>query len=159
MDQKALFLGFWDKEGPVTRKVISRIPQERSDYRPDPKSRNAREAAWVIVREEIVLGIGLSSGVMEWEDVAAPATMQEILDTYDKNHAEATRRLHALEPAGWERSVPFMYGGAEVMRAAGYEHAWGFLFDMIHHRGQLATYLRPMGSTVPQIYGPSADEP
>jgi hypothetical protein len=23
----------------------------------------------------------------------------------------------------------------------------------------LSTYLRPMGSTVPQIYGPSADEP
>ena len=31
MDQKSLLLGFWDKEGPVTRKVISRIPQERSD--------------------------------------------------------------------------------------------------------------------------------
>ena len=26
-------------------------------------------------------------------------------------------------------------------------------------RGQITTYLRPMGSTVPQIYGPSADEP
>jgi uncharacterized damage-inducible protein DinB len=29
----------------------------------------------------------------------------------------------------------------------------------IHHRGQLATYLRPMGSMVPSIYGGSADEP
>jgi uncharacterized damage-inducible protein DinB len=28
-----------------------------------------------------------------------------------------------------------------------------------HHRGQLATYLRPMGSKVPSIYGGSADEP
>jgi uncharacterized damage-inducible protein DinB len=52
-----------------------------------------------------------------------------------------------------------MYGGQEVMKATGSEHAWGFLFDIIHHRGQLSTYLRPMGSTVPQIYGPSADEP
>ena len=37
--------------------------------------------------------------------------------------------------------------------------AWSFLFDIVHHRGQITTYLRPMGSTVPQVYGPSADEP
>jgi len=29
----------------------------------------------------------------------------------------------------------------------------------IHHRGQLATYLRPMGAKVPSIYGGSFDEP
>jgi uncharacterized damage-inducible protein DinB len=29
----------------------------------------------------------------------------------------------------------------------------------IHHRGELATYLRPMGSKVPSIYGGSYDEP
>lgn len=41
--------------------------------------------------------------------------------------------------------------------------AIGFLSFMIrhtvHHRGQLSTYLRPMGSKVPQIYGGSADNP
>jgi len=36
---------------------------------------------------------------------------------------------------------------------------WGFLFDAIHHRGQLSSYLRPMGAKVPSIYGPSADDP
>ena len=36
--------------------------------------------------------------------------------------------------------------------------AWGFLFDAVHHRGQLSTYLRPMGGKVPSIYGPSADD-
>ena len=35
---------------------------------------------------------------------------------------------------------------------------WGFLFDMVHHRGQISTYLRPMGAKVPAIYGPSADD-
>src|SRR5260370_32383543 len=29
----------------------------------------------------------------------------------------------------------------------------------IHHRGEFATYLRPMGSKVPSIYGGSYDEP
>jgi uncharacterized damage-inducible protein DinB len=36
--------------------------------------------------------------------------------------------------------------------------AWGMLFDLIHHRGQLSVYIRPMGGKVPSIYGPSGDE-
>ncbi len=159
MDEKALFLSFWNKEAKATRNVISRIPQERSEYKPDPKSRNAREIAWLIVREEIVLGEGLHRGSLEWNEVAAPATMKEILDTYDKHHDGITQKMHELPAARWEAQVPFMFGGQEVMKDTGYQNAWGFLFDMIHHRGQLSTYLRPMGSTVPQIYGPSADEP
>jgi len=158
MDQKALFMKFWEKEAPVTRKVMSRIPQDRSDYKADPKARNAREIAWLLVREEIALGDGLEKGVINWEEVPTPATVKEILDTYDKHHGEVTKKLHRLESAKWERKVPFMWQGQEVMSNVGYETAWGFLLDQIHHRGQLSTYLRPMGSTVPSIYGPSADE-
>jgi uncharacterized damage-inducible protein DinB len=55
--------------------------------------------------------------------------------------------------------VPFRFEGQEITNETGYEHAWTFLLDIIHHRGQLSAYLRAMGSTVPQIYGPSADEP
>lgn len=158
MDEKALFLKFWEKEVPATRKVLSRIP-ERSQYRPDPKSRTAREIAWLIVREEMVLADGLEKGTLEWDELPAPATMQEILDAYDRLHENLAKRFEAIEPARWERRVPFLFGGQEVMNEPGYDNAWGFLFDIIHHRGQLSTYLRPMGSTVPQIYGPSADEP
>jgi uncharacterized damage-inducible protein DinB len=158
VDQRAQFMQFWEKEAPAFRKVLSRIP-EGSDYRPDPKSRTAREIAWLIVCEEKSLGEGFEKGVLEWADVAAPATMAEVLQAYDREHAAATGKLQAVDAAGWDKGIPFMYGGQEVMRAPAWENAWGFLLDMIHHRGQISTYLRPMGSTVPQIYGPSADEP
>jgi uncharacterized damage-inducible protein DinB len=36
---------------------------------------------------------------------------------------------------------------------------WYLFFDAIHHRGQLSTYIRPMGGKVPSIYGPSGDDP
>jgi uncharacterized damage-inducible protein DinB len=158
MDQKALFLKFWENEAVATRKVISRIP-EGSDYRPDPKSRTAREIAWLIVREETVLAEGLERGTLEWAELPAPATMKEILEAYDRNRANVMQKFQAIEPARWERRLPFMFNGQQVMNETGYDNAWGFLLDIIHHRGQLSTYLRPMGSTVPQIYGPSADEP
>ena len=157
MDEKALFLKFWDKEAPATRKVISRIP-EGSTYRPDPKSRTAREIAWLIVREEIVLAEGLDNGKLEWVEVPTPATMREVLETYDAHHDSLGTRLRNLDAAKWEARVPFMFQGQTVMNETGFDNAWGFLLDIIHHRGQLSTYLRPMGSTVPSIYGPSADE-
>ena len=158
MDQKALFLNFWKKEAAATRKVLSRIPQQSPEYRPDPKSRPAREIAWLIVREEIVLGEGLEKGELEWTEVPAPATMKEVVETYDRHHDAVTQKLENLATARWEAKVPFTFGGQVVMQETGYNNAWGFLFDIIHHRGQLSTYLRPMGSTVPAIYGPSADE-
>lgn len=159
MDHKTFFLKYWEKEAAATRKVISRIPQDRSEFRADPKARTARELAWLIVHEEAALPDGLEKGAFEWVEQPAPGTMPEILGAYDRQHDAITRRLHALDPAKWEAQVPFLYNGQEVMRETGYDMAWGFLLDQVHHRGQLSTYLRPMGAKVPQIYGPSADEP
>jgi uncharacterized damage-inducible protein DinB len=158
MDEKTLLLKFWEKEAPATRKVLGRIP-EGSAYRPDPKSRTAQEIAWLIVREEMVLVDGLEKGTLEWEELPAPKTMKDLLAAYDQHCEHRGKRFQAINPTLWERRVPFMFGGQQVMNETGYENAWGFLFDIVHHRGQISTYLRAMGATVPQIYGPSADEP
>jgi uncharacterized damage-inducible protein DinB len=66
--------------------------------------------------------------------------------------------MQARPASRWEDAVPFLHQGKEVMRMAAYDMAWAFLLDQIHHRGQLSTYLRPMGAKVPSIYGRSADE-
>lgn len=158
MNQKSLFLQFWKHEAVATRKVISRIPQEKSDYRPDPKSRTARELAWLIVLEERLLVEGLENGVIDWRDEPLPMTVEEILAVYDGGHDEITNRLDRLDERAWAGEVGFEVAGQELRRASGYEYAWEFLFDQVHHRGQLSTYLRPMGARVPSIYGPSGDE-
>jgi len=156
MTAKEVFLKSWEKEAATTRKVLARIP-EGSDYRPDPKSRTAREIAWLIVRVHAALVDGFEKGVLEWTELPAPATMKEVLDAYDRGNL--VKRLQAVDSARWDGRVPFMMGGQQVMNEPAADNAFGFLFDIIHHRGQLTTYLRAMGSTVPQIYGPSADEP
>ena len=158
MDHKEMFLKYWEKEAPATRKVIGRIPQDRSTYRPDPKARTAPEIAWLIVREEILLADGLEKGALEWVEAPAPAAVSEIVAEYDRHHDKVTARLHALPASRWEAQVPFVFEGKEFMKETAYDMAWGFLLDQIHHRGQLSTYLRPMGAKVPSIYGPSADE-
>jgi uncharacterized damage-inducible protein DinB len=153
VDEKSLFTEFWSKETTTTSKVLARIP-EGSDYRPDPKSRTAREIAWQIVGEEKMIIDALETGTVEWAPPPLPATMKEVCETYDRQSEEIVRRFQALPPARWDATLDFF--GSQRPAAP---LAWSFLFDIVHHRGQITTYLRPMGSTVPQVYGPSADEP
>jgi uncharacterized damage-inducible protein DinB len=153
MDEKSLFAEFWIKESKTTSKVLARIP-DGSDYRPDPKSRTAREIAWQIVGEEKMIIEALETGVIAWAPAPPPATMKEVCEVYDRQSAESARRWQALPAARWDATLDFL-GRPRPASAM----AWGFLFDIVHHRGQITTYLRPMGSTVPQVYGPSADEP
>jgi uncharacterized damage-inducible protein DinB len=158
MDHKEFFLKHWDQEAKATRKVIERVPADKCEYRADPKARTARDIAWLIVREEAVLADGLAKGAIEWAEVAAPAKISDVIAEYDRQHDALTERLRAIPAESWEKEVPFLFDGQEAMREKAYEMAWGFLLDQIHHRGQLSTYLRPMGAKVPAIYGPSADE-
>ena len=153
MSDKALFTGFWIKESKTTRNVLARIP-EGSQYRPDPKSRTAQDIAWQILCEEIMLIDALESGKAAWSPAPTPESMKTILETYEKQRASIAQRLTSLPDARWDGTLDF-FG---TQRPAS-PMAWSFLFDIVHHRGQITTYLRPMGSTVPQIYGPSADEP
>ena len=153
MDEKALFAEFWTKEARTTSKVFARIP-EGSDYRPDPKSRTAREIAWQIVNEEKMIIEALETGVVAWAPAAMPATMKEVCATYDRQSAGIARRWEELPAERWNGTLEF-FGRQRPASPM----AWSFLFDIVHHRGQITTYLRPMGSTVPQIYGPSGDEP
>lgn len=153
MDEKALFTKLWSHETETTRKVLARIP-EGSDYRPDPKSRTAQEIAWQIVCEEEMIIEALETGTAKWEPPPAPATMQEVLAAYERQSATLPQRWRDLPAERWQGDLE-LFGSQRPAAPM----AWSFLFDIVHHRGQITTYLRPMGSTVPQVYGPSADEP
>lgn len=153
MDERSLFVKFWTHESSTTRNVLARIP-EGSDYRPDPKSRTAHEIAWQIVCEERMIIEALESGKAEWAPPPTPATMKEVLEAYETQSAGLAQRWRDLPAARWDGTLEF-FGSQRPASPM----AWSFLFDIVHHRGQISTYLRPMGSTVPQIYGPSGDEP
>lgn len=153
MEEKALFTRFWTDETETTRNVLARIPED-STYKPDPRSRTAQEIAWQIVCEEAMIIEALETGSARWDPVPMPDSMRDVLKAYEEHSRTLPGRWKALPQERWEGELEF-FG----RRRPAAPMAWSFLFDIIHHRGQITTYLRPMGSTVPQIYGPSADEP
>jgi uncharacterized damage-inducible protein DinB len=145
-------------ERPAFVKVLRALPPGQLAYRPDPKARTAGDLAWFIAAEESALVTLLDTGAIHWKDEKPPTTLDETVATYEQSAAAVDERLARMDEAGWERKARFIYGEDVSFEDTVGQFLWGFLFDTVHHRGQLSTYIRPMGGKVPAIYGPSADD-
>jgi uncharacterized damage-inducible protein DinB len=140
-------------------RVLKAIPKERLDYRPDPKARTAIELAWLLAIEEAALVSLIKDGVVEWKESTPPDDIEKVVAAFEHSSAEVNERMERMDEAAWNKKVRFLMGNGGTWEDTLGQMVWGFLFDAIHHRGQLSTYLRPMGGKVPSIYGPSADDP
>ncbi len=153
---RELILSTMAAEMQTTRKIIASIPESAKGYRPDAKSRNAYELAWHIVSDDVAFLNKIADMKIEMTAAeATPPTIAEILKYYDPNFPKAIKRVREMTPEQLMTPVPF-FG---VMTLPLFQYLMMVNNHSVHHRGQLSTYLRPMRSRVPSIYGGSADEP
>jgi uncharacterized damage-inducible protein DinB len=83
-----------------------------------------------------------------------------MIEVYERHHRALADKLNALDDATWNYQAWLIRGEQEIiLKDTVGGLLWIALFDAVHHRGQLSTYIRPMGGKVPSIYGPSADAP
>lgn len=144
-------------EFPIFLKVLKALPQDLS-YKPDDRSPSAEQLVWTITYELKALIDVVDTGKSEWQTITPPG-LDEMIGMFEKWSAELLDKVAKLDAAAQERNGQFLYQGQVVMERPTVELLWDFMFDAIHHRGQLSAYLRPMGAKVPSIYGPSADDP
>jgi uncharacterized damage-inducible protein DinB len=155
---REIMLGGLTNEAKVTSKILAAIPDDKRDYRPDPHARTAWELGWHMANSDVQFLDAIADRkftMQAGEESAKPKTVAELVTWYDENIGRATERVRQMSPEQLTQNVDFM--GVFNLPAVMY---LGFLNNhSIHHRGQLATYLRPMGSKCPSIYGGSYDEP
>jgi uncharacterized damage-inducible protein DinB len=139
----------------TTKRVLAAIPEGKRDYRPDPNARTAWELAWHLANTDVQFLDGIADLKFTMGAPAEkPKTVAELVDWYGKNVKRSSDRVRALSAEQLLTPVAFIVFDFPVA------FYLGFLNNhSIHHRGELATYLRPMGSKVPAIYGGSFDEP
>jgi uncharacterized damage-inducible protein DinB len=145
-------------EYPAFLKVLNALPTERFDYRPHERSPSAAEIVWTLARETQACCELVDSGLVNWLPESAPSEPQAILSAFQKYYAALDERLQRMAEAGWQKKTRLLIDGHLYREAAVGEFLWYIFFDAIHHRGQLSTYIRPMGGRVPSIYGPSGDD-
>jgi len=146
-----------ERELQITKKVVAAIPEDKKGYRPDPKARSAWDLAWHLASSDVQMTDEVADlkFTMEPRFKDEPKTVAALVDWYDANFQRAIARVRALTPE--QLCTPVDFYGVLNLPVVSY---LSFVNNhSIHHRGQLSTYLRPMGSKVPGIYGGSADEP
>lgn len=160
MTERESFMYTVADEAPRFQRVLAAIPTENTDYRPDPKSKTAMEIASNMVGEAgPVIKTFLTSGqvdfaTVDWPHITDPAeAATKIAAMFEEVKAIAESTSDEV----WDSEASAGVGGKLDWKSTRGKMAWSMLLDLIHHRGQVSTYIRAMGGKVPSIYGPSAD--
>jgi uncharacterized damage-inducible protein DinB len=156
----------FDQEMANTRKALERLPEDKLQWKPDPKSMTlgrlaghvAEMPTWAtmtITTESLDINPG---GKRAFEAMTA-TSREQVLAAFDKSVAEARKAIDGVSDQALMQNWRLLADGHEilsmprvaVLRSLAMNH-------MIHHRGQLTVYYRLAGVAVPGMYGPSADE-
>jgi uncharacterized damage-inducible protein DinB len=143
-------------ENSLTRSVLKTIPADKMDYRPHERSPSTGQIVWTIVRG-LFIRIDMASEGTSDVMLESHPSLQEMLDRFEDATRRHVAQLESWSEKAWARTGQLRSGGRVALEQPAGDIAWLFLFDEIHHRGQLSTYLRPMGAKVPSIYGASGD--
>jgi len=146
-----------DNEFATTRKLLAAVPAGQLNFKLGEKGRTTAELMWHMVQSDRGFGEGIANLKLDSfaADGAAPKTAAEIVAAYDRDVLPTFEKVKSLTAEQLATPVNFMnFANLPVVIYVGW---WAN--HMIHHRGQLSTYLRAMNAHVPQIYGDSADEP
>ncbi len=159
MNTREFYAECFKAEKPKFLRVLKAVPPDQTAYRPHPRSNSAGDLVWLLASELRDACELVDRGEVNFVLNPAPEKLEHSIAAYEKNAGELEKKLPRLDDAAWGKKARFLVDGHVAWETTLGDMLFGFLFDAIHHRGQLSSYLRPMGAKVPSIYGPSADDP
>jgi uncharacterized damage-inducible protein DinB len=149
----------FDNEVTTTLRVIGAVPPNHLDYRPDAKAKTGLGLVRHIALEDEWLLNCIANGAFtpppDDSDACGIMSPADAVARYKERVPAALARVRALSGEQLSSTINFL----DMMKAPGLAFLSMALKHSVHHRGQLSTYLRAMGGSVPGIYGPSADTP
>jgi uncharacterized damage-inducible protein DinB len=151
----------FDQEMATTRRAIERVPTDKGDWKPHPKSFSLGHLTQLVAT--MPGWIANMARTTELDLAKAPGyslqSTESLVATFDKLVTEARAAIAGLKDS--DLSVPWSlkHGDRVVFTTSRGETIRSTVNHLIHHRGQLTVYLRLVDVPVPSIYGPTADEP
>lgn len=146
-------LAEFDEEMAKTRRILERVPDRNLGWKPEPRAATLAKLA-----SHVAFIPGLPHLLLEMRAVDRPpdvASQAELLERFDRNAAMGRAALAGVDDDRLARQIPVMPG---VSKPLAYVLRSRVMNHLIHHRGQLSTYLRTLGVAITGMYGASADE-
>ncbi len=160
MSYAETFLPEFEQEMTTTRRLLERVPSDKGQWKPHPKSfplgHLAQLVSWMpgwiaTTVRETSLDLGTGPGY-SFETTAT------LLKEFDRNVAAARSAVAGSKDADYTVPWSLTHGGHVLFTAPRGTVVRSHLDHLIHHRGQLTVYLRLLDVPIPPIYGPTADE-
>lgn len=156
----------FDQEMANTRKTLERVPDDKLDWKPHPKSTAMGGLATHLCNLPTWANYTLSSDSLDLAPGGQPLppmpvinSNSELLQTFDSNVAKARASIASASDEELFKPWTLANNGKQIMTLPKIAVLRGFVLShTIHHRAQLGVYLRLNDIPVPSIYGPSADE-
>ncbi|MCD6069085.1 MAG: hypothetical protein K0S33_3911 [Bacteroidetes bacterium] len=162
MSMIPMFLKELEAEAATTRKFLARVPNDKFDWKPHPKSMDIRNLATHIAELPDWISMVLTTDELDFAKAPYNPTVlnssKELLDTFEKSLAKAKEQLNATKESELDKKWTLRNGDAIYgvhFKSENIRHA---LSQIIHHRAQLGVNFRLLDVPVPASYGPSADE-
>lgn len=160
MTDIAALLQEFDHEMSVTRRSLERVPDDRPDWKPHPKSFSVAHLAQLVAtmpgwttRTLHEPYIDLASGGKYTNQSTA-----SLLEQFDRHVREARAALASAPDTAWGEPWSLKMGEQTLFTSTRGATVRQNMSHLVHHRAQLGIYLRLLDVPVPSMYGPTADE-
>lgn len=151
-----------EQEAVTTRKMLERVPDDKYDWQPHPKSMTTRQLATHIAELPTWVNLALTTEELDFASTPyQPVPINntaELLNYFEKSLAEGQKHLPRAEEEKLDEPWTLRNGEAIYMSTTKAGLIRMAISQTIHHRAQLGVYLRLLNIPIPGSYGPSADE-
>jgi len=156
----AALLPEFDQEMKTTRRVLERVPSDKGQWKPHPKSFSLGHLAQLVSWMPGWIGSTLRETALDLAQAGGYSyeTTETLLRGFDENVASARKALTASTDADWSVPWSLKHGARTLFSAPRGVVVRQHISHLIHHRAQLGVYLRLIDVPVPSMYGPTADE-
>ncbi|WP_343745802.1 DinB family protein [Chitinophaga sp.] len=151
-----------EQEAATTRKMLSRVPEDKYDWKPHPKSMTLGRLATHVAELPGWVTMTLNTSGLDFSKGGySPVVVKnaaELMNYFETTLAEAKQRLAAATPEDLEGTWTLRDGDTVLVEQTKAEFIRTCYSQIVHHRAQLGVYLRLLDIPIPGSYGPSADE-
>jgi uncharacterized damage-inducible protein DinB len=162
MNMIEIFQQEMEEEALTTRKMLERIPDDKYDWQPHPKSMTIRQLSTHIAELPTWVSMTLNTSELDFASGSynpVPVNnTKELMEHFEKSLEDGRASLKTAK----EEQLADMWtmrNGDHIISTRSKHDVIRMTFNqVVHHRAQLGVFLRLLDIPLPGSYGPTADD-
>ncbi len=159
------FLAELESETAKSRRVLEQVPAGKRDWKPHDRSMPFGYLSELVANIPSWVGMAITLNELDIAPKDGPKhappplnTAAELVAALDKAVGQAREALKQTNDAHLKTTWKLLAAGQLAMEQPRHQVIRDTFLHSAHHRGQMTVYLRLLGSKVPSVYGPTADD-